>query len=536
MLGLFNFSFGSELFSKFARHDNFPSKVTLTGEELSLTEFLAIASGTARLCLSEAAMKNVAASRACVEQKAQSPGQYYGINTGFGALANVSIPPENLKLLQINLVRSHACGVGDPLPEPVVRGVLALRIQTMLRGHSGVHPKTIELMQSFLNHKITPFVPSKGSVGASGDLAPLAHIALALIGEGNVYYQGNLVSSAEALKECSLVPLSPGPKEGLSLINGTQVMTALGLLSLAKAHELILNADLIATLTLEGMRGTATSLDPKIHEARKHPGQRASAELMRKLLLTDPGTINSSHTFCSKVQDPYSIRCAPQVHGATRDCIEYATKTLMCEANSSTDNPLVFAETDEILSGGNFHGQPIALALDFAAIGLSELCSISERRTDKLITGSQSQLPPFLVQNSGLNSGFMIPHVVSASLVSENKILSHPASVDSIPTSAQQEDHVSMGMTSALKFAQIIQNCSYVLAIEALAAAQALDLLKPLETSKTLRQVHHRIRSISKHYSEDRSLHNDISRLSKSISDAELLEPLFENGILTAQI
>ena len=534
MFELFEPAGDQDPFHSFLFADHFPTLVELSGENLTLLQFLGLATGRSQVTLNSASLDRVRRSRACVEAKAQSDDLYYGINTGFGALARVTIPKGNLQELQTNLLRSHACGVGVPLSEIVVRGVLALRIQTMLRGHSGVRVETIQLMSEFLNRRIHPVVPCKGSVGASGDLAPLAHIGIALIGEGEVFFQGKRLQTHEVLKQEGLVPLQPGAKEGLSLINGTQVMTSLGLLCLSKSQEMIFSADAICAMSLEALRGTATALDPRIHEIRLHKGQKKSADFMRNILQSGEDTLSESHKNCEKVQDPYSLRCAPQVHGASRDCIQYSLETLLREANSSTDNPLVFEESDEILSGGNFHGQPVAFALDFAALGLAEIASISERRTDKLITSSQSGLPAFLVENSGLNSGFMIPHVVAAALVSENKILCHPASIDSIPTSAQQEDHVSMGMTAALKLNQILVNVSRVLAVEALSAAQGLDLLKPLEPAPLVNDLKLQIRGLSAHYAKDRSLASDLENVSSLLMSGHFLTPTKEKNLIAS--
>ncbi|MCA2960652.1 MAG: histidine ammonia-lyase [Silvanigrellales bacterium] len=485
--------------------------VVLTGEDLSLKDFICIARHGVPVELGNAALVGVRRARECIERRLASGEIFYGINTGFGALADVHIPSDKVTPLQLNLIRSHACGVGEPLPAEVVRGVLALRIQTMLRGNSGVTESTIRLMAEFLNRDILPVVPSKGSVGACGDLAPLAHVALALVGEGDVLHGGERMPAKRALESLGLVPLVPGAKEGLCLINGTQVMTALGLLCLEEARSLLKTADICAAMTVDATRGTATAFRPEIQDVRPHPGQIESARNLMSLLADD--AIRLAHSSCGKVQDPYSLRCAPQVHGAARNAWHHVAEVLLREANSSTDNPLVFPETDEILSGGNFHGEPVAMVLDYLAIAMSEIANISERRIEKLVNPHMSGLPPFLTPDSGLNSGFMIPHVVAAALVSENKILSHPASVDSIPTSAEKEDHVSMGMTSALKLRTILSNVAHVLTIEALAAAQGLEFHRPFEGGAGVRAAYAKVREISAPMNVDRSLAGDMALL-----------------------
>ncbi len=509
-----------------------PAVVTLSGSGLTLADLVSVARAGASVALEAEALRAVDRARACVEGRVAAGRRCYGINTGFGYLADVPIADEQLAALQLNLIRSHACGVGAPLPEDAVRAVLALRVQTMLRGHSGVRRDVIELMVQLLNRRIAPVVPEQGSVGASGDLAPLAHIALALIGEGEVWHRGARGPAARALRAEGLTPLRPGLKEGLALINGTQVMTALGLLGAHDAEVLIKTADVAAAMTLDATRGTWTACRAEIHAARPHPGQAASARNLRRLLADDG--IARSHVDCPKVQDAYSIRCAPQVHGAVRGAWLHACEVLLIEANASTDNPLVFAESDEILSGGNFHGEPVALALDYLAIALAEIGSISERRIEKLINPHTSELPAFLSRDPGLNSGYMIPHVVAAALVNENKVLSHPAAADSIPTSAGKEDHVSMGMTSALKLRRIIANVSRVLAIEALAAAEGLELLAPLEGGRGVRAALAHVRRSVPPMVVDRSLSAEIESAAADLlagglahaAEAALDEPL----------
>ena len=492
-----------------------PPAVMLTGEGLTLNDYISIAKHGAQVRIADSALHQVRLARACIDTRLASGEIYYGINTGFGALSEVHIPAAKLTVLQLNLIRSHACGVGEPLDSESVRGILVLRIQTMIRGNSGVTEGTVRLMTEFLNQSIVPVVPSKGSVGACGDLAPLAHVALALIGEGEVFFRGERMPSARALEHAGLRPIVPAAKEGLCLINGTQVMTAVGLLCCSEAHALLKTADVCAAMTVDATRGTSTAFRPEIQAVRPHPGQIESARNLMALLADD--AIRLSHSSCEKVQDPYSMRCAPQVHGAARNAWHHVLETLLREANSSTDNPLVFPETDEVLSGGNFHGEPVAMVLDYLAIAMSEIASISERRIEKLVNPHMSGLPPFLARDSGLNSGFMIPHVVAAALVSENKVLSHPASVDSIPTSAEKEDHVSMGMTSALKLRTIIVNVAHVLSIEAIAGAQGLEFHKPLEGGVGVRAALTRVRTFSAPMDVDRSLSADIEAVARDI-------------------
>jgi histidine ammonia-lyase len=496
--------------------------VTLSGHGLTLEDVVAIARENAHVALAETALKAVDAARACIDRRLASGGIFYGINTGFGALSEVHIAPEKTRELQLNLIRSHACGVGEPLPRDVVRAVLALRIQTMLRGNSGVKRTTVEVMKEFLNRDICPIVPSKGSVGACGDLAPLAHVAMCLIGEGEVWYKGERTHVKNAFAAEKLSPIAPEAKEGLCLINGTQVMTAVGLLACADAHTLLKSADIALSISLDATRGTATAFRPEIQAVRPHAGQAVSASNMRAVLESD--NILSSHAHCAKVQDPYSFRCAPQVHGAARNAFTHVVEVLLTEANSSTDNPLVFPETDEILSGGNFHGEPVAMVLDYLAIAMSEIANISERRIEKLVNPHMSGLPPFLAADSGLNSGYMIPHCVAAALVNENKVLSHPASVDSIPTSAEKEDHVSMGMTSALKLRTVLKNVAWVLSIETIAACDGLEFLKPLKGGKGVEAAYNFVRTTCPSMKTDRSLAPEIENIAQNITLGQLLE------------
>ena len=475
---------------------------------------------TEQVGLSNDAKERIHAARLLVEQRAESDEPVYGVNTGFGFLSNVRIPKKDLAQLQVNLIRSHSTGVGPPLSPEQTRALMLLRANVMATGRSGVRLETVEMLLAMLNLDVLPIVPSKGSVGASGDLAPLAHLALAMIGEGHVLHRGRVKPSKEALGEVGLKPLSLAAKEGLCLINGTQAMGALGCLALMEAEELATIADIVGAMSVEGQKGTPAAFDERIQQARPHAGQIRSAENLRRLLADSE--IVESHKDCDKVQDAYSFRCMPQVHGATRDALEYVRKTLETEINSATDNPLVFAETDTMLSGGNFHGQPLALALDFLAIAVSELANISDRRVEQLIDPALSGLPAFLAVDPGLNSGFMLAQVTSASLINENRVLCHPASTDSIPTSANREDHVSMGMTSARKALEVVANTRTCLAIELLCAAQAIDLLK-LRPGRGIEAAHRAIRQRVPFMEQDRVLSADIEAATALCESGELV-------------
>ncbi len=461
----------------------------------------------------EKAVDLVRRYRALVEEKAYSDNTYYGINTGFGSLSSVRIAKEQLQELQQNLVRSHACGVGKPLENSIVKAILLLRAHTFMLGHSGISWDVVKLVMDMAEQNVIPVVPEQGSVGASGDLAPLAHIALSLIGEGQVSYKGEFCEAGVALKKAGLKPVSLGPKEGLSLINGTHFMSAIASFAVEEAAILLRAADVICAVSLDAVRGTMRAFDERVHSIRRQDGQSVVAKNIREIF-SDKDDIMESHVDCNRVQDPYSFRCTAQVHGASRDAHTYVKNIVDNELNSVTDNPLAFDDGD-IISGGNFHGQPVAMAMDFLGIALAELGSISEQRTMKLTNSQLSGLPPFITQNSGLNSGYMIPHVVAASLVSENKILTHPACVDTIPTSADMEDHVSMGPIAARKARKIASHVSKILAIELLAGCQGLDLLVPLKPGVFLQKVFSEVRAISPYMESDRSLHNDIEKVSK---------------------
>ena len=439
----------------------------------------------------------------------------YGVNTGFGNFADVVIPRERLRELQLNLVRSHAAGIGESLSEAETRALMLLRANVLAKGFSGIRLETLDLLLAMINKRVHPLIPRQGSVGASGDLAPLAHLALALVGEGSCLFEGRMLPSLEAFTRAGLVPIALEAKEGLALINGTQLMTAVGGLALAEAHRLARTADVAGALSLDTLKGTDVAFDPRIHAARPHPGQGASARNLRRLL--EGSGIRDSHRDCGKVQDAYSLRCIPQVHGAARDALAYVDATFAIEINAATDNPMVFSDTGEMLSGGNFHGEPIAIASDVMAIAVAELGSISERRTERLVNPALSDLPAFLAREGGLQSGLMIAHVTAASLASENKSLAHPASVDSIPTSANKEDHVSMGVTAARKAAQIVANTRCILAIELIAACQALEFLKPLRTSPALEAVYDRLRKRVPAHDRDRLLSPDLEAVAELV-------------------
>ncbi len=498
-----------------------PRTVGIDGNNLTLDQVEKIADG-APCKLRPGVSRRIRKSRQVVETAVASGDAVYGVNTGFGQLAHVRIPDDRLDLLQQNLIRSHSAGVGRPLPERTVRAILALRVNCLARGHSGLRPATLQQIVDLLSHGIHPVVPEQGSVGASGDLAPLAHIALALTGEGDVTVRGKRVPAARALKQAGLEPIRLGAKEGLALINGTQMMSAVGVLALLQAEGLTRVADVVGALSLEALKGSHRAFRREIHDARPHPGQVASAANLRRLLRNSP--IERSHRDCGRVQDSYSLRCMPQVHGAARDGLAHVRKVLEIEINSSTDNPMVFTDRDVMISGGNFHGQPVSLALDHLATASCSIGTISERRIDRLLNPDLSGLPAFLAHDPGLNSGFMLAHVTAAGLVSENKILAHPASVDTIPTSAGKEDHVSMGAHGARQAAAIVDHVASVLAIELICAVQALDFLKPLSGSPAVEAVRRRVRRSIPHMDCDRVLATDIAAARELMDGGAILD------------
>jgi histidine ammonia-lyase len=500
----------------------------ISGNDLSLEAVREVALERRPVLLAPDARESVNRARAVVDEIVAGNKVAYAITTGVGKLSEVRIAGDQIRELQVNLVRSHAVGVGDPLAVGETRAMMLLRANSLAKGHSGVRAIIIDTLCEMLNRGVTPFVPSQGSVGASGDLAPLAHLALALIGEGECFDdKGQRIPSADALKRAQIKAVVLESKETISLINGTQGMLAVGTLSLLAAETLVDSADVIGGLTCDALKGTDAAFDERIHKARPHTGQMKSAANLRRML--EGSQIRESHRECGRVQDAYSLRCIPQVHGAVRDTLAHCRNVFEIEANSAVDNPLVFLTGSEgdVISGGNFHGEPLAFALDFLAIALSALAGISERRIERLVNPALSEgLPPFLAAGAGLNSGFMMPQVTAAALVSENKVLAHPASVDSITTSGNKEDYVSMGMTAAIKLRRIVENARNVLAIEAMAVAQALDFLAPLKTSKRGQAAHAAIRSVSAAMDKDRVMYPDFVRLSQLLASGRIAEAL----------
>lgn len=494
--------------------------LSVAGHSLGVEVLESVAHQRVVARLDQAAAERMRAARALVERIVSDGETVYGVNTGFGKLADVRIDSHDLRTLQLNLVRSHACGLGDPLEAGEVRCMLLLRANVLAKGFSGARVEVAESLLAMLEADVLPLVPSLGSVGASGDLAPLAHLALGLIGEGDAHFAGERMSAVAALERAGIAPVTLEVKEGLALLNGTQAMVAVGGLALARALRLVDLADVVGAMTLEALLGTPAAFDARIHEARPHPGQIRSAARLRALL--EGSQIRESHRENDpRVQDAYSLRCMPQVHGAAWDGLEFARRIVEIETGAATDNPLVFAETGEVLSGGNFHGAPLALAFDSAAISMTDLMSISERRIDRLVNPDLNEgLPPFLTSEAGLASGMMIPHVAAAALLSEAKVLAHPASVDSVPTSGGKEDHVSMGMTAALKFKRVVWLASRVLAIEAIAAAEGLEFRRPLRAGKGVEEAYGVVRGLIAPLRTDRPLAGDIEALAE-----RLLEP-----------
>jgi histidine ammonia-lyase len=509
----------------------------INGNDLALEAVREVALDRRPVLLDPDARERVNAARAVVDTLVANNRVSYAITTGVGKLSDVRIAGDQIRELQINLVRSHAVGVGEPLSIPETRAMMLLRANSLSKGFSGVRAVVIDTICELLTRGVTPWVPSQGSVGASGDLAPLAHLALLLVGEGECHDgKGGRVPGAEALKREGIKPLILAAKEAVSLINGTQAMLAVGTLSLLAAETLADSADVIGAMACDALKGTDAAFDERIHRARPHVGQIVTAANLRKLL--EGSAIRESHRDCGRVQDAYSLRCIPQVHGAVRDTLTHCRAVFETETNSAVDNPLVFrnakardltSEDDsaDVISGGNFHGEPVAFALDFLGIALSALAGISERRLERMVNPALSEgLPPFLAPGAGLNSGFMMPQVTAAALVSENKVLAHPASVDSITTSGNKEDYVSMGMAAAIKLKKIVENTRNALAIEAMAAAQALDLLAPLKTSKRLQQAHAAIRAVSAKIEKDRVMYQDFARIAEVIAMGKVASAL----------
>ena len=512
----------------------------INGNDLTLEDVRQVVYERRPVLLQPEARHAMDRARAVVDDLVENQRVAYAVNTGVGHLADLHISHQDIRKLQVNLLRSHAVGVGEPLSEAVTRAMMLLRANSLAKGFSGVRPLIIDTLGEMLNRGVHPVIPSQGSVGASGDLAPLAHLALVLIAEGEAVHQGKRMAAAEAMKRADVKPVTLEAKESISLINGTQAMLAVGLLVTLQAYILVDTANVIGALTLDALKGTDVAFDERIQKARPHSGQLLVAQNLRRML--EGSVIRESHLECQKVQDAYSLRCMPQVHGAVRDTLTHCRQVFEIEMNSAVDNPLVFPEEKKvgapkrgvgaavpgvILSGGNFHGQPLAFALDFLAIALSALAGISERRLERLVNPALNEgLPAFLAPGAGLNSGFMMPQVTAAALVSENKVLSHPASVDSITTSGNKEDFVSMGMTAANKLLQIVTNTRNVLAIEALAAAQALDFRAPLEASKRAQVAMAAVRSVSPPITEDRIFAPDFARVSALIATGKLAEAL----------
>ncbi len=494
----------------------------IDGETLALEDVADVAAGFTDINLTPQAVERIRASRQVISQLLRSGEVAYGVNTGFGRFADVRIPDSDIEKLQENLVVSHAAGVGPALPEEVTRAVLVLKLNTLAKGYSGCRLETAQTLLEMLRRGVHPVIPEQGSVGASGDLAPLAHMTLPMVGLGEAVYRGQRLPGRQAMEAAEIPLLRLQAKEGLALLNGTQFMTAIGSLSLLQAENLCRHADLIGTMSAEGLLATPVAWDARIQLARGLPGQIRVAENLRKLI--EGSEIRQSHVTCSRVQDAYSVRCMPQVHGAIRDAVGYVRSVLEAEINAATDNPLVFAEEGEVLSGGNFHGHPVAIAMDLLAQVMAQLANISERRIEYLCDPDMSDMAGFLTEHGGLNSGFMIAQVTAASLVSENKVLAHPASVDSIPTSANKEDYVSMGSVAARQARDIVENTETVLAIELLCACQGLDLRSPLQPAPATKAALEAVRAQVPHLDRDRLLHLDIAAAKRLIRTGELLQ------------
>lgn len=493
----------------------------IDGETLTIENVFEVAMERRRVGLHPDAAAKMSRSRGVIETIIRDGRVVYGVSTGFGKLSDVHIGPDQITSLQHNLVRSHAAGVGEPFNETEVRALILLRANVLAKGLSGARPVVAERLCDLLNHHVYPVIPCRGSVGASGDLAPLAHLALVLIGEGEVFSASTKITGREAFEGIGVAPLDLQAKEGLALLNGTQATLAAGIISSRRARQLADLADLAGATSLEALKGSPVAFDPRIHQARAHKGQLHVAERLTRFLRGSE--IRQSHLDCGRIQDAYSLRCMPQVHGPVRECLENVRKTSAVEINSATDNPLVFAETGDVLSGGNFHGQYLGLAFDFLAISLSVLANISERRIERLLNPEYGDLPPFLADHPGLNSGFMIAQVAAAALCSENKVLSHPASVDSIPTSGNKEDHVPMAMGAALKLKQVVANVERILAIEFLCAAQGIDYLRPLKSGAPIEAAHAYIRKSIPHLDVDRVLSTDIERMIRIMNEPEFI-------------
>lgn len=495
-------------------------KVVITGNSLTLEDVVSVCRNYYEVELSESAVDKIKKSRKIVDEFVENEDVVYGITTGFGKFSDVSISKEESRLLQKNLIITHAVGAGKPFETEIVRGIILLRINNLAKGYSGARLETILTMIEMLNKRVHPMVPQKGSLGASGDLAPLSHMVLPMIGLGMAEYMGEVMNGEEAMKKAGIPVVELTAKEGLALINGTQVMTAVGALTVYDALRLAKVADIAAALSFEAHNGVVDALDHKVHDVRPHKGQMDSARILLQLLADSKMTTRQGEI---RVQDAYSLRCTPQVHGASKDAINYVKERVEIEINSVTDNPIIFPETKEGISGGNFHGQPMALSFDFLGIALAELANISERRLERLVNPALSGLPAFLVEHGGLNSGFMIVQYSAAALVSENKILAHPASVDSIPSSANQEDHVSMGTIAARKAKEIMENVRRVIAMEIMCACQGIDLRGNRGLGKGTSPVYNAVREVVSMLKEDRPLYEDINKCEELIIDNTIL-------------
>ncbi|RLC32493.1 MAG: histidine ammonia-lyase [Deltaproteobacteria bacterium] len=500
-------------------------QILLDKDRLTIDDIVAIARHGAPVGITHAGEERVERARKLISKWVREEKVIYGITTGFGAMCNVSISESDTRALQKKIIMSHAAGIGRPLPEDVVRAIMAIRVHDLAMGHSGCRIKTLNHLLTFLNDGVTPLIPEKGSVGASGDLAPTAHMGLVLIGMGQAFYRGRKMPGARALEKIGLAPLVLEAGEGLALINGTQVMTAIASLVVHDAVRLAKMADIACAMSLEVLMGSNSEFDPRIHQVRPHPGQIASADNM--LRLTGDSQIILSHAGCARIQDAYTLRCSPQIHGASKDAVAHAERVINIELNSTTTNPLIFTDTEEIRLGGNFHGQPIAMAADYLSMGIAELGNVSERRIERMVNPQLSELPAFLVKNGGLNSGYMIAQYTAAALVSENKVLAHPACVDSIPTSANKEDHVSMGTIAIRQCREILNNVEHVIAVEMLCAAQAYDLItenNPLAAGRGTMEVYRIIREKIPYLSEDRVISEDIETMVDLIRTSRIVD------------
>ncbi|QZY54238.1 histidine ammonia-lyase [Crassaminicella profunda] len=502
------------------------NSVLINGNDLTLQDVVNVARKNFSVVLTDEALEKVKKSRAFVDKLVEEESVVYGITTGFGKFSDVVISKDEAKDLQRNLIVSHACGVGKHFPEDIVRAVMLLRANALAKGFSGIQPKTLNTLIEMINKEVHPAIPEKGSLGASGDLAPLAHMVLVLIGEGEAYYKGTLMSGKEAMEKAGIEPVVLTSKEGLALINGTQVLTAVGALTSYDAKKLCKLADISASLTMEALNGITDPYTARVQEVRPHPGQITAGKNFLRILEGSERTTRQGEI---RVQDAYTLRCLPQIHGASKDAVKYVLDKVAIEINAATDNPLIFADEEKAISGGNFHGQPMALAFDFLGIAIAELANVSERRIERLVNPQLSGLPAFLTEHGGLHSGFMIAQYAAAALVSENKVLAHPASVDSIPSSANQEDHVSMGTIAARKARDIYYNASRVIAIELLAAAQAIDFeTANKKLGKGTKVVYDKIRQVIKTLHEDRVMYLDINKSAALIDDESILKAVEE--------